>query len=54
MLYPVTLFIGIPPMVSLITFPISSSNFLQVASALFLTIGYIRMLQNNRIQPPAA
>ena len=50
--YPVALFIGLPPIVALIMFPISASNFLEVASALFISISYLRLLQNNRPVEP--
>ena len=51
--YPVALFIGFPPIIALIMFPISASTFLQVASALFISISYLRLLQNNRPVEPA-
>jgi hypothetical protein len=45
--YGLALFLGIPPMVALINVPISAANFLQIASAMFLSLSLIRLAENN-------
>ena len=45
--YPLSLFLGLPPMVALIHFPIGASNFLQVSSAALLSLSLIRLAENN-------
>ncbi len=53
--YPLTLFLGIPPMVALIQMPIGASTFLQVASSTLLSLSLIRLAENNiDLTTPAA
>lgn len=45
--YTLSLFLAIPQIASTILLPVSSNNFLQVASAMFLNLALIRLAQNN-------
>jgi hypothetical protein len=45
--HPLTIFLGIPPMVALIQMPIGANSFLQVASSTLLSLSLIRLAENN-------
>lgn len=45
--HTLAIFLAIPPMVALISLPVSASSFLQVASATLLSLSLIRLAENN-------
>jgi hypothetical protein len=45
--YPLSLFVGIPPILLIISLPIAASTFLQASSSMLLSLSLIRLMENN-------